>query len=305
MVTQLGVLQQQGVLGLWDDRRIGAGEEWFTEIQQAIEAASVAVLLVSAHSLTSNFILREEVQRLLERRDAEGLRVFPIIISPCAWNAVDWLCRMQLRPKDGRPIAGKSRYKVEAELATLTEEIRVLLSNAAQPAEALAGPGPDAEEKPSEQLEDGARLAAATLSCSSVADQPEPRSVALLYKRNAAMRITRDTYISRNAGAVGPNATAHNTTITENHGAPLAGVDLSALAAQLGSLKQAMKADVQDTSHFEATAEISAAEDAAKKNDGSTAFAKLKAAGTWAFETATKIGVSVAAEALKKAIGLG
>jgi hypothetical protein len=117
--------------------------------------------------------------------------------------------------------------------------------------------------------------------------------------------MTGDTFITRNAGAVGPHATAHNTTITEHHGAPLAGVDLSALAVQLGSLKQAMKADAQDTSHFEAVAAISAAEDAAKKNDGSTTFAKLKTAGNWAFETATKIGVSVAAEALKKTIGLG
>ena len=87
--------------------------------------------------------------------------------------------------------------------------------------------------------------------------------------------------------------------------AGLVGVDLSALAAQLGSLKQAMRAEAQDTSHFEAVAAISAAEDAAKKTDGSTTFAKLKTAETWAFETATKIGISVAAEALKKAIEFG
>lgn len=59
LVTHLGVLQSQGLLDLWDDRRIGAGQDWHQEIEQAMAAASVAVLLVSADFLTSQFILGE------------------------------------------------------------------------------------------------------------------------------------------------------------------------------------------------------------------------------------------------------
>ena len=84
LVTHLGVLQREALLDLWDDRRIGAGEDWYLEIQNAMNAASVAVLMVSANFLTSNFILQEEVPRLLERRDGEGMRIFPVIIRPCA-----------------------------------------------------------------------------------------------------------------------------------------------------------------------------------------------------------------------------
>jgi hypothetical protein len=47
LVTHLGVLEKQGQLDLWDDRRIGAGEDWHAEIQDAMDRASVAVLLVS------------------------------------------------------------------------------------------------------------------------------------------------------------------------------------------------------------------------------------------------------------------
>jgi hypothetical protein len=117
--------------------------------------------------------------------------------------------------------------------------------------------------------------------------------------------MTRDTYITRNAGAVGPKATAHNTTIIESHGTLLEGIDLLELTAELRFLKQAMSSEAQDTNQFEAVAAISAAEDAAKKGDGAAIVAKLRTAGSWAFETATKIGVSLAAEALKKAMGLG
>ena len=114
-----------------------------------------------------------------------------------------------------------------------------------------------------------------------------------------------DTFITRNAGAVGPKSTAHHTTFIESYGTPLEGIDISTLAEQLRLLKQAMSSEAQDTDQFEAVAAVSAAEDAAKKRDGAAIVAKLKAAGSWAFETATKIGVSVAAEAIKKALGLG
>jgi len=123
LVTHLGVLHQEGILDLWDDRRIGAGADWYQKIEEAIARASVAVLLVSADFLTSKFILSEEVPRLLERRDKEGLRIFPVIIKPCAWKRVKWLARMNLRPKDGRPILGGSEFQVETDLAAIANEI--------------------------------------------------------------------------------------------------------------------------------------------------------------------------------------
>src|SRR5215468_1045849 len=88
LVTHLGVLQQQNLLDLWDDRRIGAGENWYQKIRDAMDAASTAILLISPDSLTSAFILREEVVRLLERRDKDGLHIFPEIVKPCAWKQV-------------------------------------------------------------------------------------------------------------------------------------------------------------------------------------------------------------------------
>jgi hypothetical protein len=127
LVTHLGVLQSQGLLDLWDDRRIGAGEDWEQEIQEAMDAASVAVLLVSAHFLTSRFILGEEVPRLLERRDKEGLHIFPVIVKPCAWQAVGWLSRMQARPKDGRPLSAGDEHQIDTDLAEIATEVHDLL----------------------------------------------------------------------------------------------------------------------------------------------------------------------------------
>ena len=129
-MTHLGVLQHQGLLDLWDDRRIEAGLDWYPEIQAAMDRACVAVLLVSADFLTSEFILGEEVPRLLQRRDEEGLRVFPVIVRPCAWLRVKWLARMQARPKNGRPLSAGDEYQIDADLAAIAEEIATIIDRA-------------------------------------------------------------------------------------------------------------------------------------------------------------------------------
>ncbi len=123
LVTQLRVLEMEGILDVWDDRRIEAGADWFPEIEQAIERASVAILLISADFLTSKFILGEEVPRLLERRQKEGLRVIPLIVRPCAWKVLRWLSPIQARPKDGRPLSGGSEHQIEEDLAALAKEV--------------------------------------------------------------------------------------------------------------------------------------------------------------------------------------
>src|SRR5687768_16777803 len=102
LASHLGVLEKQELLDLWDDQRIEAGEEWFDEIEVAINHVDVAVLLVSADFLNSKFILEEEVPRFLQRRVADGLNVFPVIVRPCLWKRVSWLSRLLVRPKDGK-----------------------------------------------------------------------------------------------------------------------------------------------------------------------------------------------------------
>jgi hypothetical protein len=123
LVSHLGVLQSEGHLDIWDDKRIDAGADWYPEIQKAIDTSSVAILLISAGFLTSKFILSEEVPRLLERREKEGLRIFPVIVKPCAWQHVQWLTRMQVRPKDGRPISGGGDFQIDTDMLAIADEI--------------------------------------------------------------------------------------------------------------------------------------------------------------------------------------
>ncbi len=62
-----------GLVPVWSDGRIGAGDDWFGAIRDALDAATVAVLLVSRHFLRSEFIAREELPTVLKRRRSDGL----------------------------------------------------------------------------------------------------------------------------------------------------------------------------------------------------------------------------------------
>ncbi len=129
LVIHLGVLQSQGRLQTWTDRDIGAGDEWFEEIRGAMNAARVAVLLISANSLTSSFILYKEVPHLLERRAREGMAVFPVLCSACLWQEIPWLARLQARPRDDKSLASFRGNRLESELAKIAKEILEIARN--------------------------------------------------------------------------------------------------------------------------------------------------------------------------------
>lgn len=133
----LKVLQTHNAFSIWDDRQIELGANWLPAIEGAIEQAKVALLLVSSDFLTSEFVTRQEIPRFLQRREAEGLQVVPIIIRPCAWVTVPWLAALQGGTKDNRPLAQFALGSFESEQAfsEITLKVYNLLQTAQQAAE--------------------------------------------------------------------------------------------------------------------------------------------------------------------------
>jgi hypothetical protein len=130
LLSHLGVLQSAGLISVWNDDQIGAGADWQQEIGQAMGQARVAILLITANYLTSDFILGNEVPTLLKRRQHEGLVVFPVIATACAWRMVDWLAQMNVRPKNGRPVWSDGGSHVDEDLADIATEVATLLKEA-------------------------------------------------------------------------------------------------------------------------------------------------------------------------------
>ncbi len=70
----------------WDDTQIIAGSDWKTEIDEALNFAKVAILLISKHFLSSDFITSQELPALLIAAKQKIIEILPIILSPCRYE---------------------------------------------------------------------------------------------------------------------------------------------------------------------------------------------------------------------------
>jgi uncharacterized protein YjbI with pentapeptide repeats len=126
-----------------------------------------------------------------------------------------------------------------------------------------------------------------------------------IYLSEGDLNTSSDTYnISGQAGAVGPNAHAHDMTFNQIGSRIEKSMDLTALASDLEVLRQALKKEATTEEHDIVVADVSKAKKAAEAKDTAMMVEYLKSAGKLALDVATKIGVSLATEAIKHSTGM-
>ena len=77
-------------LELWvDDQDIQPGEKWHEEIQTALKAAGVAVVLVSAPFLESEYVMKHELPEIIDAAADGKLRLFWVYVSYTAYDATE------------------------------------------------------------------------------------------------------------------------------------------------------------------------------------------------------------------------
>jgi TIR domain len=112
-----------GMLRVFSDAAISAGSAFRGEILKAIDSAQVAVLLISADFLSSDFIREVELPRILERHRNGALQILPVLVQDVAWDWIPWLRDLQMRPWNVTPLAARNRTGRERELAKIVREI--------------------------------------------------------------------------------------------------------------------------------------------------------------------------------------
>ena len=78
-------------LSIWDDTAIRAGDHWYEEIELMVARSAVALLLVSADFLASDFVIDDELPMLLRHE----VRLAPALIGDCPWGSVPELANVQ------------------------------------------------------------------------------------------------------------------------------------------------------------------------------------------------------------------
>lgn len=107
LAEHLSLLQREGIIAGWHDRRIGAGDEWAGEIDEYLNTSRIILLLVSPSFMASNYCYKIEMPRALERHGRGEAKVIPIILRPVDWKTAPF-AKLGVLPKDGKPVTSWS-----------------------------------------------------------------------------------------------------------------------------------------------------------------------------------------------------
>jgi hypothetical protein len=99
----LAILERQGLVQIWHDRNIGAGDEWREAIEEQLESADIILLLISASFIKSDFCWSIEMKQALKKQELGEACVIPIIVRPVEWKAAPF-GYLQVLPKDAKPV---------------------------------------------------------------------------------------------------------------------------------------------------------------------------------------------------------
>ena len=124
---RIEILELEGHFSNFDDNPINPVADQLPTIERRLHEADIAIIIISANFLTSNFIRTKEIPTLLRSREQQGMRLIPLILEPCAWRETLELDFMRGGGKDDVPLSSLSQAKQEKALAKLAGEIASIL----------------------------------------------------------------------------------------------------------------------------------------------------------------------------------
>lgn len=143
LCIHLRPLERQGLVELFDDNKIAAGARWREEIKATLDKAKVAVLLISADFLASDFIAEDELPPLLKKAQSGGATILPVIVSACRFHREKTLSEYQAVNDPKRPLASLTPAESEQVLVAVSEAVEDALENhgrGKEPSDESAGP---------------------------------------------------------------------------------------------------------------------------------------------------------------------
>jgi TIR domain len=114
LLQQLDLLMPAGNIAAFSDRDVRRATSGTNDVRAAIDAARVAVVLISGDYLGSD-VVNEELPYLLARVESKRLVVIPVLLTPSLFEETA-LARFQAANPPGRPLSVMPR--TEAERAT-------------------------------------------------------------------------------------------------------------------------------------------------------------------------------------------
>jgi T3SS (YopN, CesT) and YbjN peptide-binding chaperone 3/TIR domain len=105
LLVHLRPLERSGIIDLWSDIQLRPGSKWKSEIAEAIARSKVAILLISADFLASQFITENELPPLLRAAKSDGVVILPVIVGASRFTKTAELSIFQSVNDPAKPLA--------------------------------------------------------------------------------------------------------------------------------------------------------------------------------------------------------
>ena len=117
------LLTEWDKLELWADTQIKPGSKWREEIQRGLDSAKVAVLLVSADFLASDFVTTDELPVLFKAANNRELQILWMYLSPAAYEVTP-IAQYQAAHDITRPLESLSKVERREVLKAVAFKIK-------------------------------------------------------------------------------------------------------------------------------------------------------------------------------------
>lgn len=104
--TYLQPAVKDGIVELFVDEHLPGGAALNPEIERKLRSCDIFILLVSANSMASSYIVDTEI-RITRERQANGgdVHFYPLLLTPTPKVSLDKLKDMIIRPRDAKPLS--------------------------------------------------------------------------------------------------------------------------------------------------------------------------------------------------------
>lgn len=115
-------------INFWDNSKILPGQNRKAEIQSAIDQTKVAVLLLSADFLASDFIISNELPSLLKIAENDGAVILSVILKPCLFEVIEGINQYQTMNPGNTPLLKMDDIQKEELYVNLVRQTQRILS---------------------------------------------------------------------------------------------------------------------------------------------------------------------------------
>ena len=123
LIKHLDPLRRLKLIDTWHDGKILAGQELDAVITNNLESSDIILMLVSIDYLNSYYCIEVEMEKAMERHDANTARVIPVILRNCMWQYMPFQ-RLKALPKDAKAVSTWTDR--DEALSSIAEELRVV-----------------------------------------------------------------------------------------------------------------------------------------------------------------------------------